>query len=512
MLSKVEKKSLKLNKGVMNVVVNNYIEQDIIVPDTKPDALKIVTVFATPYVQGVENMKNNKLKVTLKVNYFIIYNVSDEKFTSRGLYVTHDYTEVLEVKGIPESANITVIPICKNIVYALPNERKISVKLEIAYHIFAKETTEAELIQQFDPEDEIECKMCQGTFNNIKQMKRSIIASKEDTMLPKDSPSVFEILKADARIKNDEFKESYNKIMVKGDIVLELLYLSDSVEEPINKVNMAIPFSSMIELENINDRSRFNIDYQIQNFDVKVNPDLDARTLSVGYEVEANVTMYEEEDIEYVEDFYSQKKELKYDENRLEVVKKDINTVKSLNVKENISQALPENTKLIDYNVDISYLNPTINQNNVNVSGNMKLNLLYQDQNTQELESKSLDIMIDENFNLESVDFNTQKVYVDIIGKDTNITQSGSDIEVKITLYVQITVEDMANISIVGDIEGSSLDHSGLNSINIYVVKSGDTLWNIAKKYKTSVDKITKTNQIENPDIIHVGEKLLIIR
>ena len=66
MLSKVEKKSLKLNKGVMNVVVNNYIEQDIIVPDTKPDALKIVTVFATPYVQGVENMKKLNIHHLLK--------------------------------------------------------------------------------------------------------------------------------------------------------------------------------------------------------------------------------------------------------------------------------------------------------------------------------------------------------------------------------------------------------------------------------------------------------------
>ena len=43
-----------------------------------------------------------------------------------------------------------------------------------------------------------------------------------------------------------------------------------------------------------------------------------------------------------------------------------------------------------------------------------------------------------------------------------------------------------------------------------YVVKKGDTLWNIAKKYKTTVDKLVKLNKIKNPDIIKAGQKLRV--
>lgn len=43
-----------------------------------------------------------------------------------------------------------------------------------------------------------------------------------------------------------------------------------------------------------------------------------------------------------------------------------------------------------------------------------------------------------------------------------------------------------------------------------YVVKKGDTLSKIAKKYGTTYKKIAKDNNIANPNIIHVGQKLII--
>ena len=47
-------------------------------------------------------------------------------------------------------------------------------------------------------------------------------------------------------------------------------------------------------------------------------------------------------------------------------------------------------------------------------------------------------------------------------------------------------------------------------SIVIYIVKKGDTLWNIAKEFGSTVDDIVKANAIENPDVIQIGEKLYI--
>lgn len=46
----------------------------------------------------------------------------------------------------------------------------------------------------------------------------------------------------------------------------------------------------------------------------------------------------------------------------------------------------------------------------------------------------------------------------------------------------------------------------------IYVVQEGDTLWNIAKKYRTTEERILMVNEIENPDRLYPGQKLLILR
>ena len=48
------------------------------------------------------------------------------------------------------------------------------------------------------------------------------------------------------------------------------------------------------------------------------------------------------------------------------------------------------------------------------------------------------------------------------------------------------------------------------NSSVTYIVKSGDTLSEIAKKYNTTVNKIASDNGITNTNLIYVGQKLII--
>lgn len=48
------------------------------------------------------------------------------------------------------------------------------------------------------------------------------------------------------------------------------------------------------------------------------------------------------------------------------------------------------------------------------------------------------------------------------------------------------------------------------NSEKIYIVKKGDCLCNIAKKFNTTVEKIAKDNNITNVDLIYVNQKLII--
>ena len=43
-----------------------------------------------------------------------------------------------------------------------------------------------------------------------------------------------------------------------------------------------------------------------------------------------------------------------------------------------------------------------------------------------------------------------------------------------------------------------------------YVVQPEDTLWKIARKYETTVNTLTRSNQLANPERLEIGQKLLI--
>ena len=331
-------------------------------------------------------------------------------------------------------------------------------------------------------------------------------------MLPKEAEDLFEILRIDTSISNTELKESYNKIMVKGDLNLKILYTANNESENIKKTNVSVPFSAMIEFSNINDNSKFDIEYLLKDFNFRLNDDITTnKTINVDYQIEANTTLYEDMDVEYIEDFYSQTRMLNYDSMSVDVVTKDVDYNKDFEIKDKLVNILPENTKLLDYYIDTTSIVPRQNQNMVTLEGNAKVVLLLQDISTGVLSGKTIDILVNETFEIDNYTDN-MKANVEIKDATVTITQSGSDLDVKLILDVNTHIENVSLFDIIKDIVDEKLDISTLDSINIYVVKPGDNLWKIAKKYKTSVEKIVKTNNIENPDVINVGEKILIIR
>ena len=48
------------------------------------------------------------------------------------------------------------------------------------------------------------------------------------------------------------------------------------------------------------------------------------------------------------------------------------------------------------------------------------------------------------------------------------------------------------------------------NAEEYYIVKYGDTLWAISRRFNTTVDKLVALNNIANRDLINVGQKLRV--
>ena len=91
----------------------------------------------------------------------------------------------------------------------------------------------------------------------------------------------------------------------------------------------------------------------------------------------------------------------------------------------------------------------------------------------------------------------------------------GSDeVEIKAVVNLSIIAFAKRQCKAITDITISDIDYEKMNQlagIIGYLVQEEDTLWNIAKRYYTSIDTLRRVNQLERDELLP-GQKLLIVK
>ena len=504
----INKQKISVNKNVIRGASSAWIEQDLLVPDTKPDVMKIIRVDNNVYINSKEVM-DSSIRVAGQISYYIIYISSDGEI--RGINMSYPFVKVIEDKEIKKDMKVRVIPTVKNIIYSLPNERKISVKTEVIFRYKLSEIGEVEILNRIEECKSLECKMSKESFFNVIEHKTDTFETREEIMIPEGLPGANEILRVSNKIVNTEYKVSYNKILVKGEIRTDIVYTSNIDGSQIYNYQTNIPFTGMLEFSNISDNSKFDLQYTLKSFDVSLETSNDTgRMISISADVEVDAILYEEKEIEYIEDFYSKDEDLKYDMNTINIIKNKEDITKMIMLKDNIG-VVPDMAKLLDYTVDISSLATKISGGNIYVNGNIKVNIMYEISESRKIESKTYDLLVDETIELsKDVDEKYINVTIDVVKGMVRI--NGNNIEADIELMVKVDVDNVETIKEINNIKEEKVDTSMFDSMNIYIVKKGDNLWNIAKKYKTSVAKITNINEILDENVLDIGQKILVIR
>ena len=504
----IDKQKLIVNKNIVKGANTTWIEQDILVPDTKPDVMKIIRIDSKVYI-GSKEVSDGSIKVSGQITYYIIYLAMDGNI--RGINMTYPYVKVIEDKNVKKDMKLRMNAMVRNVIYSLPNERKISVKTEVVFKYKLSEIGEIEILNRINDCEGLECKMSKDSFFNVLEYKMEMIEANEDVMLPEAMPGVNEILRVSNEIVNTEYKISYNKILVKGDVKTNIVYTSSDDSGEIYSYDVNLPFTGMIEFSNISDNSKFDIQYTLKSVDISLDTSNEPyRMINMSAEVVADVLMYEEKEIEYIEDFYSMEENLNYDKYGISIVKNKENIEKIISVKDNIGN-VPDISRLLDYTVDISNLNTKISGSNVYINGNIKINTMYQIGKDKKTESKTYDMLVDETMSM-SKDVEEKYVTVNMDVTKAIVRLDNDNIMADVEIMVKVDVDNVESINQINDIKEEKVDFSQFDSMNIYIVKKGDNLWNIAKKYKTSVAKIANTNDIVDSNKLDIGQKLLIIR
>ena len=90
----------------------------------------------------------------------------------------------------------------------------------------------------------------------------------------------------------------------------------------------------------------------------------------------------------------------------------------------------------------------------------------------------------------------------------------GDEIEVKAAVGLNVLVFRQWEEQLIESVEEQPLDRKKLESmpgIMVYIVKAGDTLWDIAKKFYTTVDEISGVNSLTEKEV-KPGQSLILVR
>ena len=160
--------------------------------------------------------------------------------------------------------------------------------------------------------------------------------------------------------------------------------------------------------------------------------------------------------------------------------------------------------------VEININKQTMLNDRILFEGEANLNYIFNE--GSEINTKKTVIPFNFNMDFEGVNANSNiETNAEVVSKEFIIMSAG-EIEVKLDINFNVTVTNTVGINIIDDITEEENRRENTCSLVIYYAKEGDTIWKIAKAFKSTVDEIVRINGIENENKLNIGQQLFIPR
>lgn len=338
--------------------------------------------------------------------------------------------------------------------------------------------------------------------------KNTTKAIAKENILLNSEEKVMEILKKEVRIINKDFKVSYNKVVAKSELSVKILYLTE--EGKINYVEKTIPIMGFIDMENVTEENICELKYCMKNILVKLN-NTDENSIYLEVEVEISCYSYETKDIELVQDVYTPFSNIQYKQKTVKAMVglQNINDIYQL--KEQISDSEISNSRIYNVSTTSSINNVKIVGTKAIYEGEVSVNILYENTEVTRIDKKEFKFPINYELNiLEGMSEENLDIMVDV--EKYEISSQTDNIQINIDLNISTKMFKTIELNIIENLEEKDLEEKEEYSIIVYFVKAGDTLWNIAKKYRSTVENIKQINNIEDEDKLEINQQLFIPR
>lgn len=490
----MEKNMISINKKMAEKVKQIEVKGDIIVPDTKPDIVNIINTNSNPYIYKEECM-DGKYRFDGNVDTHIIY-LSDNGET-KCIQTTLDFMDLIEDSIIKQQMSTKYRIEISNIDTKILNERKISVSinLKICFNFF--ECKNIEYFEDLNSLSDVE-KLQESVELNTLICSNSIKSSLKEDVSIEETEEIAEILKTDISVCNLENKISYNKVLSKADVSIKILYITESSK--ISTVEATVPIMNFIDMEKVTDEDECNTNYKVRNMLFKANSK-EMKSISCHIDFEVSCEVYKKKTIEIVQDMYGINKNITFNQKTIEV-QTNMNSSKELvNISENV--LVEDIRSLYDVDCRANITNKTPAGNSVTYEGEVCVDIYFDTGNNLGVKNAKIPFMV-------KLDCDTDDIEINFVRKHFKL--NNEDVVCDMDMEVRPNSANYKTINILDDIQEEECTDESDYAMIVYFVKDGDTIWNIARDFRVTMDSIIRNNNLQDDRRINVGEKLYIMK
>ena len=221
----ISKENICINKLITQKNELIFIHSDMIVPDTKPDILNTINVTGNICIYKKEVL-DDKIKIEGVVNTYIMYLPDSKEDNLRALNCNLDFSETIACKGLKEGMYLVLTPHIKDIECKVINGRKVSVKAGIDFNIKVYSNENIEIINTINNIPDIQILPKVFNIDSLTGSGKTTVYAK-DTLNLNPNDEIAEVLKIDINLINKDIKKSYNKILTKAELEVNVLYLTE---------------------------------------------------------------------------------------------------------------------------------------------------------------------------------------------------------------------------------------------------------------------------------------------
>ena len=512
------KKNIHMNKLKCKSALQLTLDDDFNVPDIKPDIDRIITQQGTVQINEVKAM-NGKLLIKGKLGFNVLYFSEEDSRPIHNISGEIPFDEVINMELTCADDDPIVRWELEDLSTGLINSRKLSVKSIVSLGVAIEELYDEETGVMVEGPEDVQYISKKIEITDISVDKKDTFRIKDEIILPTNKGNVVSVLYDAIRLNSMEVRMLEDKFTIKGEMPVFILYASDSEESPIEYYETEISFGGTIDCNGCNEDMVEDITFRILSKSLEIKPDMDGEERVIDLEVilEMIIKVYDIQEPEILCDVYSPCKEI------TPIIRDATyeNLVIKNNSKHRVSDRfrVPDNDPKIlqichsDGVIKIDDINP--NGTELQVEGIIDMNILYiSEDDLRPLSSLKGAIPFTQIIEVKGMNPDSSFEVKPSIDQLSVMMLDGDEIEVKAVMNLNTIVFDKITEPIIIDLEMADLDLDKLQSmpgIVGYVVKKDDSLWNIAKKYYTSVNTIMEINGLEN-DIIKEGDKLIIMK